>query len=216
MDPQPSPFGHLGGFSAGIAAMPPAAYAAAPAQHQGLAYGLHFPPIAANRMDANGSFPYGQQQAQQPQAQQQYGVQMDVSGFTGYDDSGIPESYINGAIELSAGAKPFVPRTFMPSTTSTPVVGPPQPAVSAPVDPVPAPPAPISFPASALGGLWSSSSSSSSILPLPASTFGFLSSASLSLGGGVDHFDFDVNTDIMPDLDSLLSHEDHHQIDRLS
>jgi hypothetical protein len=34
----------------------------------------------------------------------------------------------------------------------------------------------------------------------------FLSSEPLTLGH--DHFDFDVSTDIMPDLDSLLSNED--------
>ncbi len=37
------------------------------------------------------------------------------------DDSPVPEVYLTGAIELSAGAKPFVPKSFTPSALPTSV-----------------------------------------------------------------------------------------------
>ncbi|RYH32197.1 hypothetical protein EON65_01080 [archaeon] len=153
------------------------------------------------------------------------------------EDSDALETYRNGAIELSAGARPFVPKSFIPSS---PAAAPLSAGPSTPMTPLPnvdsspfasssafgmspslgsvwgvssvgVPPLGSSLLPPASSGLSLSAFSSPSTLPSGNPVGGYfdnLLSDSLTLGGA-DHFDFDVAADIMPDLDSLLDHGEY-------
>lgn len=199
---------------------------------------MTFAPYSSSGYDSN--YLSAMQQQQQQQQQQAYLGMMNraaapssPSALNSEDSDGM-ETYRNGAIELSAGARPFVPKSFVPSS---PAAAPLSAAPPAPMTPLPSVDASPFASSSAfgmspsIGSVWGVSSVGvpplgGSLLP-PASTglnlsafsspntlpsgnpvggyFDNLLSDSLALGGA-DHFDFDVAADIMPDLDSLLDH----------
>jgi hypothetical protein len=128
----------------GIASIPVMAAVPAYAATPTTVYGMHFPPIAATGFDSaaaaaayaaayntaaiqaqqnymmSNMFPASLMAGTPPQQQQAFNIhstaaEMNVVGQSYDQAQDIPDSYINGAIELSAGAKPFVPKTFVPA-----------------------------------------------------------------------------------------------------
>jgi hypothetical protein len=182
------------GFSSGIASGPSygavlGATSLSSTNPNSLSYGLHFPPISAATSYSSGystgslqtssytlSNLMGYETTSSTSALDLDTVGVDITTDQDLLDEadGIPQAYINGAIELSAGAKPFVPKSFVPS--AAPSIALPLPSMSPLTVDTPFAPG-IAFPSTmgigvGVGGLWSGTTTTPTASILPTSSTG--------------------------------------------